>query len=69
MFVQLDAAIVGIMTNIVIMMMLSKTMNVAVDLFRAYTPYIVVGSRPPSIPARGPKERRRGDPHTYSWFL
>ena len=35
MFVQLDAATVGIMTNIVIMMILSNVMNVAVDLFRA----------------------------------
>ena len=53
-FVQLDAAIVGMMTNVIIVITVNMIVNTVTDLFRAYTP-ICFGGRAVLDPCKNTK--------------
>lgn len=65
-FVQLNAAMVGITMNVIVIMIPTRIINTFTDLlFRPYTPYICRGRDRLESPQKDPRERRRGDPHTF----
>jgi hypothetical protein len=59
-FVQLDAAIVGMMTNVIMNITDINVMNVAVDLFRPNTPNMF-GGPSCSRPLQEYQERDNGE--------
>jgi len=68
-FVQLDAAIVGMMTNVIIVIMLNMIVNVATDLFGSYTPNMF-GGPSCSRPLQEYQERDNSEsPICFCFFL
>lgn len=65
MFVQLDAAIVGMMTNVIMNITVNIVMNTAIDLFRPNTPNMF-GGPSCSQPLQEYQERDNSEsPHMF----
>lgn len=69
MFVQLDAAIVGMMTNVIIVITVNMIINIATDLFRPNTPNMF-GGPSCSRPLQEYQERDNSEsPHMFLFLL